>query len=90
MLPKPSKFQRRGFKPITLILMILERHIQEDSFQRIITPAQRASIASQCCSPVEPLSLRNGFLRGGLKGNDQKKYTLEVTTVKARKSDGMV
>jgi len=27
-------------------------------------------------------------LRGGLKGNDQKKYTMEVKTVKARKSDG--
>jgi len=29
-------------------------------------------------------------LRGGLKGNDQKKYTMEVKTVKARKSDGLV
>ena len=33
---------------------------------------------------------RDGFLRGGLKGNDQKKYTLEVKTVKAIKSDGLV
>ena len=54
------------------------------------SPAQRASIATQCCSPVGPPSLRDGFLRGGLKGNDQKKYTLEVKTVKARKSDGLV
>ena len=30
------------------------------------------------------------FRRGGLKGNDQKKYTMEVKTVKARKSDGLV
>ena len=45
-------------------------------------------IATQCCSPAGPPSLRDGFLRGGLKGNDQKKYTLEVKTVKARKSDG--
>ena len=36
------------------------------------------------------ITLRDGFLRGGLKGNDQKKYTLEVKTVKARKSDGLV
>ena len=37
-----------------------------------------------------PESLRDGFLRGGLKGNDQKKYTLEVKTVKAIRSDGLV
>ena len=30
------------------------------------------------------------FRRGGLKGNDQKKYTLEVKTVKARKNDRLV
>ena len=30
------------------------------------------------------------FRRGGLKGNDQKKYTMEVKTLKARKSDGLV
>jgi len=53
-------------------------------------PAQRASIATQCCSPAGPPSLRDGFLRGGLKGNDPKKYTLEVKTVKAIKSDGLV
>ena len=29
------------------------------------TPAQRASIATQCCSPAGPPSLRDGFLRGG-------------------------
>ena len=28
-------------------------------------PAQRASIATQCCSPVGPRYLRDGFLRGG-------------------------
>ena len=49
----------------------------------ITPPAQRASIATQCCSPAGPPSLRDGFLRGGLKGNDQKKYTQEVKTVKA-------
>ena len=31
------------------------------------TPAQRASIATQCCSPAGPPSLRDGFLRGGYK-----------------------
>ena len=30
------------------------------------------------------------FRRGGLKGNDQKKYTMEVKTEKARKSVGLV
>ena len=30
------------------------------------------------------------YVLQGLKGNDQKKYTLEVKTVKARKSDGLV
>ena len=49
-----------------------------------------ASIASQCCSPFGPPSLRDAFFWGGLKGNCQKKYTMEVKTVKARKSDKVV
>ena len=36
-------------------------------FHYFITPAQRASIATQCCSPAGPPSLRDGFLRGGYK-----------------------
>ena len=35
-------------------------------------------------------SLTRSQAGGGLKGNDQKKYTIEVKTVKARKSEGLV
>ena len=41
-------------------------------------------------APSGPESLRDGFFGGGLKGNCQKKYTMEVKTVKARKSDRVV
>ena len=41
-------------------------------------------------APSGPESLRDGFFGGGLKGNCQKKYTMEVKTVKARKSDKVV
>ena len=40
--------------------------------------------------PLKNQSQRDRFSRGGLKGNDKKKYTLEVKTVTARKSDGLV
>ena len=41
-------------------------------------------------SKMRPTDRSLGFSKGGLKGNDQKKYTLEVKTMKARKSDGLV
>ena len=39
---------------------------------------------------LAPQARVSDFRRGGLKVNDQKKYTKEVKTVKARKSDGLV
>ena len=40
------------------------------------TPAQRASIALQCCSPIGPPSLWDGFLRGGGYKTDRNGFPL--------------
>ena len=52
--------------------------------QKSVPEGRRPSRATALRSNASP---RDVFLRGGLKENDQKKYTLEVKTVKARKSE---